>query len=152
MRGDPARRLWDLMPRRRHAAVAATVGAIALATLFFSARNSKCEDSAALARVGDEVGVIMIRDVRELVARVQTAGGAMSRRNAFLDLLWQESERQRLGLPGGERAADSRREVVFIHRDRLREGKATPLREDRSSLPGSTTLSKCGRRLLEGGE
>jgi hypothetical protein len=51
-------------------------------------------------------------EVEALVANASASGARLNRAQALKDVLWQESERQRLGLPGGGDIQSSRREVV----------------------------------------
>jgi hypothetical protein len=108
--------------------------------------SDPCGPSSVAATVQGEP--ITCGDVDALVARVKTAGGSMKVREALIDLVWQEAERKRLGLPGGERAAESRRKVVAAHRGRVLAGDAKKLRSDPDAMPPGTQLSACGRRLM----
>ena len=125
------------------------VVAAASATCSFACDVSgpRCAEDAPLARLGSEW--ITERDVREQVARVAVAGGRMTQRDALIDLLWQEAERRRLGLPGGTEAEKSRQRVVVSHVDRLRNGQVQPLRANPSAIPTAVRVTACGSQLLQ---
>jgi hypothetical protein len=91
-------------------------------------------------------------EVEETRSRVAMGRGRMTPRDAFTDLLWQEFERARLGLPGGALAPASRRRAVLIHKQRLIDGREDALRSDADQLPPNAKLSECGRRLLREGK
>jgi len=74
----------------------------------------------------------------------------MQEAEALVDLLWQESERQRMGLPGGPNAKQARRTVALGHQNRLRAGATPPLRDNAKSLPAGATLTDCGHSLVTG--
>ena len=108
----------------------------------------QCSDRSSLGTVGPGGEQIAGNEVSELVARVATAGGKMTRQSALVDLLWQEAERQRLGLPGGTQTRQSRRAVVNRHGRRIEGGETERLRSDPNRLPLGTQLTYCGEQLL----
>lgn len=112
------------------------------------AESVVCSDASSLGTVGRKGEPISGLEVRALVARVGMAGGRLTEREALIDLLWQESERRRLGLAGGSDASWSRRTLVQGHQDRLRRRQAGLLRADPTALPPGTRLTACGRKLL----
>jgi hypothetical protein len=83
-----------------------------------------------------------------VATRVELAAGKMTLQSALIDVLWQERERQRLGLAGGERATASRRSAVLAHRSRLRQHRDDRLRSNAGAVPEGTHLTECGRGLL----
>lgn len=111
------------------------------------ARADSCSDRDSVGHIGDPRSSIARREVRVLVAAVRAGGGNMTEREALADLLWQEAERLRLGLPGGERAEASRREVVRSHLGRIRDGQAMPVRSDRLAHPPGAVLTPCSHAL-----
>jgi hypothetical protein len=106
-------------------------------------------DSIAAGHVGDPASAITRGEIRALVAQIRTAGSAATDREAFVDLLWQEAERQRLGLPGGDQAPASRRKVILGHGRRIQDGKAAPVRTDPKALPPGTVLTPDGRAIVD---
>lgn len=107
-----------------------------------------CEQEAELGTIGKSGASIRVRDMKALIARVRVTGGSMTEHQALLDLLWQESERQRLGLPGGANAERSWRAVVLGHQDRLKSGAVKVLRLHSEELPRGAVLTQCGRQVL----
>jgi hypothetical protein len=134
----------DLKLVRRSSAAARRLAAtgLALASLSSCAVERKCAGEI-LADDG-----ISSTEVAELRARVIAGGGSVTARAAFADVLWQEAERRRMNLPGGERAAVSRKDVVRGHGRRLLDGKTTALRSDPEALPPDVRLTECGQRFL----
>jgi len=125
---------------------------IALACLSSAACGGpeRCTDAVLLGRVNRAGAESISRaDVEEQRARAGTTGTWLTRRVAFADLLWQETERLRLGLPGGERAAESRRRLVTGHARRLLDHEVAPLRTKPEELPPDAQLTDCGRITLE---
>ena len=94
------------------------------------------------------MGSITIRsaEVNILAAESTAAGLRLTKAQAFRDLMWQEAERQRLGLPGGAELRKSRREV--IRRYRFERRSRDPI-DTLAALPEGATLTACGARLLE---
>jgi hypothetical protein len=106
------------------------------------AREADCD-----GRLGSLAGVGVSRaEVEVLAADTAAAGARLNLGQALRDLLWQEAERQRLGLPGGAQIARSRREAIRRYRrERLHRG---PI-DTRGELPEGTELTACGHELLK---
>jgi hypothetical protein len=85
-------------------------------------------------------------EVDVLMANTTAAGARLTAEQSLRDLLWQESERQRLGLPGGPETQRSRNEAVRRYRHaRL---KRAPI-DTQGPLPDGTVLTPCGAKLLQ---
>jgi len=109
--------------------------------------GNRKSDGLQCRALGSLGGVTITRsEVEMLVANAGAAGGRLTVEQAFQDLLWQESERQRLGLPGGSELEKSRREVVRRYRQERRNREAI---NTRAALPPATVLTPCGAELLE---
>jgi hypothetical protein len=81
-----------------------------------------------------------------VTANAAAAGTRLTLEQAFRDVLWQESERQRLGLPGGPEVEKSRREAVIQYRRaRPTQGAIDMV----AALPSGASLTPCGARLLQ---
>ena len=124
--------------------------ALSFGLLLISSCRSEpaCANDAELGTVGDPTSAVTAAEVDSLAARVRTAGGSLTKADALVDLLWQESERQRLGLPGGPAAKQSRRKVALGHQNRLRAGTTPRLRDDPKRLPPGAKLTDCGQRVM----
>lgn len=110
---------------------------------------SECAPGTVLGEIGDAGSGVTLAEVKTLVARIRSAGGSVSEGDALIDLLWQESERQRLGLPGAADAQFSRRKVALGHHKRLSTGATKRLRDSTHSVPDGATLTACGEGLLK---
>lgn len=108
-----------------------------------------CSKDAPLGSIKNETTTVSRLDVEALRGKVLGSAGQMTEKEALADLLWQEKERIRLGLPGGEDAATSRQKVVLDHGRRIRSGEVSPLRKDSRALPPDAQLTQCGRRLWD---
>jgi hypothetical protein len=124
---------------------------VAACLLFQGCANATpvCEQRSDLGTVGSTGAPILAAEVDELLARVRVAGGRTTRKRALNDLLWQESERQRLGLEGGINAPASRRATIVAYRTSIKKGpkSAPPLVMTRP--PPGAKLSKCGEALMK---
>lgn len=107
-----------------------------------------CE-KGSLGTVGDKGQSIEFHEVREFVGQSAAAGRPVSEAEAFRDILWQEVERQALGLPGGPQTTASRRQAVRQYASALKSQRRDPVRVDRQRVPTSTKLTACGQRLLD---
>lgn len=115
--------------------------------------STTCDGNVELGRLTvPGAAPILLKDVHELQARAATEGTTMNEEVALRDLLWQEKERIRLGLPGGQSAAQSRRRAVSQHARRLLDGKASALGIASRSLPPEAQLTTCGRALTPGSQ
>jgi hypothetical protein len=102
--------------------------------------RSKCDDLASVAGVS-----ITRAEVDLLVGEAAAAGSQLSLPTAFRDLLWQEAERQRLGLPGGKDITSSRAEAVRRYRRTRMSREPIDLHHE---LPASAVLTACGTAIL----
>lgn len=102
--------------------------------------------SGALASLnGISIGT---EDVETVRARALGAGVTLAPPEAARETIWQEAERQRLGLPGSntEELRQSRALAIQRYRDDLRRGRV-PI-DLQHSLPEATTLTACGKQWL----
>jgi hypothetical protein len=108
------------------------------------AQRTANECSGALAVVGTTQ--ITADEVSLLRARTNIAGRRLETKQALRDLVWQESKRQELKLPGGDKLEASRRAVIAHFSRELLEDPSAKIRWE--ALPSNTTLTACGKRLL----
>jgi hypothetical protein len=127
------------------------LGCLTLLAVAASACSASPKESAAercggfLGSVGD---VKIGRDeVEAVIANASASGAHLNEAQALKDILWQESERQRLGLPGGADIQQSRREVIRRYRGQRRTSQAL---DTQKALPPATELTACGTRLIAG--
>jgi hypothetical protein len=126
-----------------------------LGTAFGCSQSSKsgadvCSDQGPLAFVHDQP--IEWADVR--ILQIGSGVGAVkpSEGTALVDLLWQDSARQKLGFPGGSEARKSRQRVVrwYERQNTLDDRTATKSVEfDSTRLPDGVTLTNCGLAVLK---
>lgn len=111
-----------------------------------SSHPQKCSQEARLAFVHDVP--IAWADLGVLQARVGVHLERPSDGMALLDLLWQESARQELGLAGGLDTQKSRERVVRIYeRHAGNSSGAVPF--DPTRLPEGAALTECGLAILQ---
>jgi len=78
------------------------------------------------------------------------AGQRLPQDRALRDLVWQEAERQRLGLPGGPDLRKSRHAAIRAYRQERVTGQREPLAMD--VLPAGASLTPCGERVIQGAQ
>lgn len=130
------------------------LGACILATAFYLSQGcakvtAVCEESSDVGTVGPSGAPILAAEVEESMARVKLAGGRTTRKRALKDLLWQEAERQRLGLDGGEKAPASRRAAIVAYQASLKKGATPGPPLTLTALPPNARLSKCGEAIMK---
>lgn len=127
------------------------LGCLTLLAMAASACSISPKESTAESCGGflGSVGEIKIArdEVEAVVANASASGARLNRAQALKDVLWQEAERQRLGLPGGGNIQQSRREVVRRYRDQRR---TSPALDTQNTLPPGAELTACGARLISG--
>ena len=78
------------------------------------------------------------------------AGQRLPQDRALRDLVWQEAERQRLGLPGGPDLRKSRHAAIRAYRHERVAGQREPLAMD--VLPAGASVTPCGERVILGAQ
>jgi hypothetical protein len=115
-----------------------------------SSTHESCSGQKSLAFVHDEP--ITSEDVQLLRVGAGVGAERPSEGMALLDLLWQESTRQQLGLPGGVDVRKSRQKVVRIYEKQgATSGKEEEKRVqfDPERLPDGVALTECGVGVLK---
>lgn len=116
------------------------VGAITVVAVAFKLRVGRSDgDCGQYGTIG--AVVLTNQDLQHVILR-----SGLPPKFALRELLWQESERQRLGLPGGDHIFASRSRTVVAYVDRLRAGGG-PI-DLRNELPQGTSLTSCGARTI----
>lgn len=148
LRAAPSSRL-EVPLRRLERALLGWLTGLGLVGLSACGRPDSCGNDSQLARL-DTAGAepVLRKEVEALRGSVAVTGTSISSGAALADLLWQESERIRLGLPGGKQLASSRRMAIFAHARGLLDGTSPQLRNKPEALPPTTRLTNCGRRFL----
>lgn len=111
-------------------------------------RAPPCDEQAVLGTVGESGTPIRKTDVEALVVRARMSGVEAAVGPSFVDLMWQEAERQRLGLPGGDQASASWQTVVRRHARGLDQGRPIAPAAQRTGLPPDARLTACGAALV----
>jgi hypothetical protein len=111
--------------------------------------SAKLDDQSCGGKLATLHGVtITAAEVTLLIGESGAAGARLTATQALRDILWQESERQRLGLPGGDALTESRREVVKRYR---RERASRVAIETQHGLPDGVQMTSCGNTMLAQG-
>lgn len=136
------------MDKKRWLALMIVPAVVALGVAFGAAeaRSRSVDDCAAPRAVLARVGTVPVTqdDFRWASVQGRAAGSRLDPRSALRDLLWQEAERQRQRLPGGEHARLSRRQALNDYVARRAQGApALPLAE----MPPGAELTSCGRQV-----
>ena len=111
-------------------------------------RAPPCDEHAVLGTVGESGTPIRRTDVEALVVRARMSGVEATVGPSFVDLMWQEAERQRLGLPGGDQASASWQTVVRRRARGLDQGRPVAPAVQRTGLPPDARLTSCGAALV----
>ena len=139
------------MIRRPHAAdfrhFAAALGVLTALALGCT-RVAPCDERAVLGTVGESGAPIRLSDVQAVVVRARMGGAEAAIGPSLVDLMWQEAERQRLGLPGGDQASASWQTVVRRHARGLDQGRPIAPAAQRTGLPPDARLTACGAALV----
>lgn len=101
-----------------------------------------------LALVGDVP--LSTDELASFVGETAAAGQRLPQDRALRDLVWQEAERQRLGLPGGPDLRKSRHAAIRAYRQERVTGQREPLAMD--VLPAGASLTPCGERVIQGAQ
>ncbi len=113
------------------------VALVAVAGCSRSPKSDQPTPCSDLAKVGDTV--VTGAELDFLLASPAAGGIILTREQGLKDLIWQEAERQRLGLPGGVEIQRSRRLAVQRYR---RERSRRPAL-DVERLPAHAVLTSC---------
>jgi hypothetical protein len=127
--------------------LAAALGVVATLALGCT-RAPPCDEQAVLGTVGESGAPIRASDVQAVVVRARMGGVEAAVGPSFVDLMWQEAERQRLGLPGGDQASASWQTVVRRHARGLDQGRPIAPAAQRTGLPPDARLTACGAALV----
>jgi hypothetical protein len=111
-------------------------------------RATPCDERAVLGTVSESGAPIRLADVEALVVRARMSGIETAVGASFVDLMWQEAARQRLGLPGGDQASASWQIVVRRHARGLDQGRPITPAVQRAELPPDARLTACGAALV----
>jgi hypothetical protein len=107
-----------------------------------------CDERAVLGTVGESGAPVRLSDVPAFVVRARMGGVETAVGPSLVDLMWQEAERQRLGLPGGDQASASWQTVVRRHARGLDQGRPISPAAGRTGLPPDARLTACGNALV----